>query len=397
MNSGHVAQERRREHRLPFAIPVTLSKPSEETESLVGRVENISVKGAQIALEEKLPSDIPVCISFHMPHHDPGITNSGHIKWSMQTDGLHRIGIEMVDDNQVRMTLNQVNEILSALDKAAVFQPQAGEETSLERLRSDFSFQVYWGMLFWTFKDYLHTHFSSLSCDLSMGSFYLDQAIEKLQKEAEDLPGWRQYQDILGKIDSAVSSINRFSTLFRLMKEEHPKNNHENFPEFLSLDALLSDRIHCLKQKLSAMLIPYAGEITYSADTVPELIGVRSSLTRGIDFLLLYAYQSLLYQRARSLQLNLSTDQDSLIVDFIHDGSQSLHQRFLEIGPNTPLQFSGLHPKDKRQISWLFLTMQFFADQKARLLLVNESGKNVISLRIPKTLSRSHQSPDTEI
>jgi len=143
------------------------------------------------------------------------------------------------------------------------------------------------------------------------------------------------------------------------------------------------------------MFIPYAGEINYLSSDIPELIGMRISMSTGLDYLLLYAYQSLLFQGAKGLQIKLSQDVDSIIIDFINDGSQTLHQKFIEIRSDAPFSSSGLHPKDKRQIAWLVLSMQFFADQNARLLLLNESGKNIVSLRFLKNSFHTARSEPT--
>jgi hypothetical protein len=173
------------------------------------------------------------------------------------------------------------------------------------------------------------------------------------------------------------------------MTAEHPKQNKQTFPEFLNLDSLLSERIDCFKNKLSGMLSPYAGEINYLSNDAPEMIGMRTSLSTCFDYLLLYSYQSLLFHGAKSLQVKLAQDLEHIIIDFINDGSQSLHQKFIEIKGDSPFPSSGLHPKDKRQIAWLVLSMQFLADQDARLLLHNESGKNIVSLRFPKSSFRT--------
>lgn len=388
MNKEQAAQDRRRELRLPYSASVTLSESPDRNDFLQGRVENISPRGALISLEEQLPANTQVCISFHVPYQVPAVVNKGHVKWSAGDAGRHLTGIEMFEENQVRISLGQIRDSFEALDLSCkpTSKIPGFEEGTLDRLQHAFSFEVYWGMLLWTFKDLLHTHFSNLTCDLSMGSFYLDKIMDKLPREIGETIEWRQYQEILNRVDAAVLNISNFSGLFRIMLADHPRHSQDSLPEFISLDQLLSERIQSFKRKLSAMLIPNNGEITYFGSRVPEIIGNHSSLSNGFDFLLLHSYQAFVYQGAKTLQIRLSTYQDRLIIDFINDGSQSLHQRFLEISPNSPLSTSGLHPKDKRQVYWLIFTMHFFADHNARLLLINESGKNIVSLRIQKQL-----------
>ena len=389
MTNEQAAQERRRELRFPYSASVTLSESPDRKDPLQGRVENISPRGALISLQEQLPTNTQVHISFHVPYQKPAVVNKGHVRWSAGDAGRHLTGIEMVEENQVRMSLGQIRDTVEALDLSCnpTSKKPGLEESTTDRLQHVFSFEVYWGMLLWTFKDLLHTHFSNLTCDLSMGSFYLDKIMDKLPREIGDTIEWRQYQEILNRVDAAVLNISNFSGLFRIMLADHPRHSQDSLPEFICLDEVLSERVQSFKRKLSAMLIPNNGEINYFGSRVPEIIGSYSSLSNGFDFLLLHSYQAFVYHGAKTLQIRLSTYQDCLIIDFINDGSQSLHQRFLEISPNSPFSISGLHPKDKRQVSWLIFTMHFFADHNARLLLINESGKNIVSLRIPKNLS----------
>ena len=284
----------------------------------------------------------------------------------------------MLQENKFDFSLQQVSDFFA--HNTSVTHPSLPAENLLD----DFAFETYWGFLFWTFKDILQSSFSALSCDLSIGSFYLEKIFETLQESKSEPDLWHKSLEAIRKLDQGVNCFNKFVALFRTMQIEHSEFRSDDIPEFMALDNLLFSRIDTFKSKLDSLQVPYAGEISFHSPNSPKnIVACPNRITRGIDFLLLFAYQSIIFHGATKLQIKLAQDQNSDVVDIVNNGSSSLRNQTLKIDTNQKLSLIEFHPNDRKQVAWLMYTLHFFKDLNASLLVRNESGKNIISLNFP--------------
>jgi hypothetical protein len=334
------------------------------------------------SLREPLHADDPVQVVFQTPEHHSYFINSGTVKWSTRSDGAVQTGIHMLSENKLSLPLKHLNDALRKSPPGAHPTPTADSRAY------DLAFETYWGYIFWTFKDILQSNFSALSCDLSIGVFYLEKIFENLQQTEAPPELWNKSLETLRKLDSGINCFNKFVTLFRAMQNEHKEFLPEDLPDLIVLDSLLADRIDAFKSKLESLMIPYAGEICFHSSHSPKLLACPKRFTRGLDLLLLHSYQSIISHGAKKLHVHLWENQKVTVIDFINDGSRTLRDDSLELQSDQGHPLVDFHPNDRKQVAWILYGLQFFADLKASALIRNESGKNVLSLRIPSVPSK---------
>ena len=385
MNTEEFKNRRRRECRIPCSVPVTLNQASNGQETLYGQLENISQNGALVSLDREIPTEAPVSIAYHVQYQPEAVTNFGHVRWSACQSGKHQIGIEMTDINNIRLPLEQINNYISHIDKVYNHQHDTYQTCLSESSSYDFAFEIYWGMFFWTFKEMLHYQLSNLAHDLNIGLFYIEELKNDFENNKEDTIQSLRCKDILNKGETVISKVKNLCSIFKIMQEEYAKRNQDPLPQIINLDTFLSDRINSFKCKLDTLLKVDDNVFNYQSKYPIELIGNGASLSKGIDFLLLFSYQFVIFQNAKSIQINMSTNDEGICIDFINDGSQALYQKFIEIN-NEQSDNLDCHPKDKIYLAWINLAMKFFSSYNAKLLLINESGKNIMSLRLPDEL-----------
>ena len=379
------SQEHRKEPRLLVDIPISIHSPREPSQTPTqGILKNVSLHGVMASLDSPLPVHDTVRISIQSSDHPAWHLNTGEVQWCNKISNLHFTGIQTFEENNYEFPLKQVNDYIESI----LVHEKRHRILSKEYL-FDLSFETYWGILFSSLKDILHTKFSSISCDLNMGAFHLEKIFDLLQSITYDEKIRNQSLEALNKIESGITIFNKFSALFRIMHTENRQTNYNDTPVLINIKKIINERIYSLEQKIQSFSIPYSGELHFNTSKNFHIVAYKNSFSMGIDFLLLYSYQSIIFYGAKYIIIKLNETENNISIEFINNGSQNIRNDYIIFNISNDISLFDFHQNDRKKILFILYILNFFTKSNATIHIKNESGNNSVMLKIPKVATHS--------
>lgn len=374
-------KEKRKELRIFLEAHINIIKKTKEIYSIKGGLINISPHGIQIISPTLIEPTEDVIINFRLKETNELISNTGQVKWCFKINDKYKIGIQLYKENYFFLSLKN---IISIFDQWSNIDSQEKKTASnYKEAYQLFYSELYWGMFFWIFADRLQLKFSRSAYENDLNIFYFEKILHEIQDTAlNDKLKCKSY-DIFYTLNKFDTLFIKMGKIFKIIKESYRLEIDQKYPKLIELNYLMNSRIQAFKNKLESLMIPYTGEISFKENNLPLVLASSNNIANGIDFLLLYSYQSLFFKNAKKININICTKDKSILIEIINDGSKMLNLDSITITPHQSLNFHTYHFLDRKHIAWLQYSINFFKEVKAKLTILSESGNNIISLSLP--------------
>lgn len=375
--------EKRREYRIPLAIPATFSRAN-MTGSFKGYIENISPNGALANVATCLPKNTSLKLFFDLPETRERVETEGAVRW-YKKNGTCRLGIVF----QEKVSIN-----LPLYKKVARFYP---EPQSIINTSADYSDKrmdllqksiiasqhlTYWGAMSLIFSESINILFSQLAGQLGLSLL----RFEKFYKQMEKFPVDSELKTRAGEAISALELVsgkfNETATVFGSLKKKHDVDMAKSECH-IDLTRIIEDKINFL-QDITIKLTNRKCKINYlPKKDLPLVYGQYSDFAQSVDFLLLYSYQSILFGNCTEITVQSMIKNQTIRIDFFNDGSKILEKDDIVIDRINCDFVDQLTKRNVKNILGLYYSLVPLEKYKASIVVHSESGNNIISLYIP--------------
>jgi hypothetical protein len=370
--------EKRREYRVPLAIPATFSMA--DGKETPGHIENISSWGVCARIPGPLAQSTSLKLSFKVPETDKKVESEGKVMWR-RGDEPFSLGIAFRDKVSFDIPMKTVADICSAHETRPSVDYSDNERDLLQNSIKKLQYLTYWGNLFELSSAQICTLFSQLAGQIGLGSFRL----EKIYKHIEDLsPGHK----LNGTVKESISSIEQLSgrfneivSVFGLLKQKR-QMELTKADLHIDLNHLIENEIDFFQDVITKLANPKC-DITCSLETLPPVYGEYSVFALIIDFLLLYSSHSMLLGSSARIKIHSTVKNRTIHIEFCNDGSRIFKQDSIVI-ENMKYEFADqLTPGESSNMLTLYYLLIPLRKYNAYIVVHSESGNNIISLRIP--------------
>ncbi|MCF8039841.1 MAG: PilZ domain-containing protein [Desulfohalobiaceae bacterium] len=373
--------EKRKEPRFPFYLPVQMQRERKGAQQqIVGTIKNVSMNGFRAFSQTWLAEGERIVCTFDVPETREKTRNEGIIKWCFNKD-QHHFGVELLEKHSVALPLQRLTESFFRLKPTTPDWNEA-QIPDLSSLQKRFYSEIFCGMLFRFFNKPLQSHLIGLSSELGLKIFYLN----KIQTRISDLSLDKKESDHLYGLTNTLNrtsqALDRVVLLFQLLFKNPIRETHEEFPEVIKLDELLTERIKNFKDILDTAMLRSEKDIKAEPLEVPVIFGHRWSIAMSIDFLLLYTYQSILFYGATQIKIELDKKDNNIVIGFANDGSKIYEMEKINIRADATHIGENLKPKDRKKLTILRYVMDLYKPINTNLTLYNQSGNNLLLLKI---------------
>jgi hypothetical protein len=374
--------EKRKEPRLPLEAPAQISRSQDASEIIDCIIKNISCHGLQAVSPKPLQINEIVVLSF-VPENNHEVQVSGIVKWRTNGQDRYRCGVELLQEAKIKLPLNTVSQMMSHEPSLSHDSEISSKQSPLPRcIEDEFLYEIYWGTFLQSFKEAAQHSLAQIGSKIGLSSFYMEDMLPKLSKSHISYRNIEQCHEIKKTLQYANESINHLVRFFRLIDTESTRELISRPKETIQVEKSIKQRIKSFDQTIQSLLISSGGHFHLSVSDFPVVYGFNWQFSKGIDFFLLYTYQSLLFYRAKQLHIILWADDRQVHIDFINDGSKRLKREFIELSAEAP--FADSYPaRDAKHIGLLSCGLSYLASFNARLQITSEPGNNILSLRLP--------------
>ena len=373
--------EKRREYRIPLAIPATFSSTN-MTGSFKGYIENISPNGALANVATCLPKDASLKFFFDLPETGKRIETEGTVRWCKK-NGTSHLGMAF----QEKVSINLLYEVAKFYP-----QPQSMLQTSADYSdkRMDLLQQsiiasqhlTYWGAMSLIFSESINILFFQLAGQIELSLL----RFEKLYKQMEQFPVDPELKtragDAISALEFVSSKFNETATVFGSFKKKYDADM-EKSECHIDLTRIIENKINYL-QDIIIKLTNRKYKINYlPKKDLPLVYGKYSDFAQSMDFLLLYSYQSILFGNCTAITVQSMIKNQTIRIDFFNDGSKILEEDDIVIDCINYDFVNQLTKRDMQNILGLYYSLIPLEKYKASIVVHSESGNNSVSLCIP--------------
>lgn len=381
MGRRDMHRDQRTEPRFPLPFHASLKTVRNGSTPLSGQMRNISMHGIMLKVPCPLDEYENVHISFHVPQLREAVTNQGIVKWCLKRPDSYSLGIRFLESTAFSLPFHYMCLAYDALQhkKDAPHIPNSPLPDNILRYFHD---ELSCGILFSLLKEGIYHDMVKIIFNLDVMAFYLQSAVQGLAEGEPRHAIRKNADDALGKAKSLKDSTENF---LPLLEKQKRNGLHLLRPadEKLHIDTILSQCIESFNLRLAGIMGPEHQFIKYAVLDVPQVIGSREDFTNCLDYLILFSYQALFSRKARQIKVELKTSKETMIIDFINDGSQMLEEKAVELEPSSISTLSDHHFRDQKLIVWLWYAISHVDSQNPKLSIHSESGNNRITLQIP--------------
>ena len=375
--------EKRREYRIPLAIPATFSS-ADTTGSFKGSIENISPNGALANVATCLPTNTSLKLFFDLPETGERVETEGAVRW-YKKNGICRLGILF----QKKVSIN-----LSLYKKGAKFYP---EPQSIINTSADYSDKrmdllqqsiiasqhlTYWGAMSMIFSESIKILFFQFAGQLELSILRFEKFYKHMEKFSVD-PGLKtRAGEAISALEHVSGEFNKTATVFGSLKEKYDADMAKS-ERHIDITRIIEDKINFL-QDITIKLTNRQCKINYlPKKDLPLLYGRYSDFAQSMDFLLLYSYQSILFGNCTEITVQSMIKNQTIRIDFFNDGSKILEKDDIVIDRINCDFVDQLTKRDVNNILGLYYSLVPLEKYKASIVVHSESGNNIVSLCIP--------------
>ena len=372
--------EKRREYRVPLAIPVTFSKANMKR-PFQGYIENISSSGALARVTASLPKETFLNLFFEVPGTEERVETGGTVRWCKK-NGTCWLGIQFRKKVSFNLPLSEVARLYpKSMINTSTDYSDKGRDL-LHKSIIAFQHLTYWGAVSWTFSETIQILFSQLAGQLGLSVI----RFEKFYRQMEQFPA---DQELKSKAREAISALevvsgkfNETATFFGSFKGNHSVAMAKSECH-IDLNGIIEDKVNSL-QDITIKSTNRKCNINYlPKEDLPLVYGQYFDFAQVIDFLLLYSYQSILFDNSTGVTVQSIVKNQTIRIDFFNDGSKILEEDDIVIDRRNGDFVDQLTQKDVKNILVLYYSLVPLDKYNACIVVHSESGNNIVSLRIP--------------
>ncbi len=380
--------EKRREYRIPLAIPATFSSTNVKG-SFKGCIENISPNGALANVTACLSKNTSLKLFFDVPETGERVETEGAVRW-YKKNGTCRLGILF----QKKLSINP-----SLYKKAARFYPEPQSMIKMSAGYSDKRMDLlqksitasqhltYLGAISLIFSESINILFSQLAGQLGLSLLRFEKLYKQMEKFPVDPELKTRAGDAISALDFVSGKFNEISTVFGSLKKKHDADMAKS-EYHIDLTRIIENKINFL-QDITIKLTNKKCNIHYlPKKDLPLIDGRYSDFAQSMDFLLLYSYQSILFGNCTEITVQSMIQNQTIRIDFFNNGSKILKEDDTVIDRIDCDFVDQLTDRDMNNILGLYYSLVPLEKYKATIVVHSESGNNIISLYIPVTGGR---------
>lgn len=343
--------------------------------------------GIMLNVAHPLPEYETVDISFHVPQLRDIVNTQGIVKWCRKKTESYFLGIRFLESTTFSIPFHQMcmayNKLFQKVSQE--LKPQSKNCSGNQLLY--FHNEIYCGLFFSLFEKDIYKDIMKAIFLIDVISFYIQSIANDFDKNDNKLLMKKYAQDSLNKVLDLKKHSEDITYFFSRDMKREIVDFSSYTDESLDIDMILSECIDSFKMSLDHILMPHQGKIRYTAYDAPRILGNKIEFMSSFEYLILFSYQCIFSRKAKNIKIDLNTSKDSILIDFINDGSQMLQDKIIEIEPSSINSLQGYHYKDHKYIVWLWYTISIFKFSCPKLCIQSESGNNVIRLQIPLNTS----------
>ena len=372
--------EKRREYRVPLAMPITFLK-GDMTMPFKGHIENISSSGALARIATSLPKETFLKLFFEVPGKGERVETGGTVRWCKKNGTCH-LGIEFQEKVSFNLPLDEVARLYpqSTIKTFTDYSDKQGDLLQKNIIAS--RHLTYWGALSWTFSEPIHRLFSQLTGQLGLSLLRFEKFYRQMEKFPADPELKSKAREAISALELVSGKFNEIATAFGSLKEKHYVDLAKSKCH-IDLNRMIEDKINSL-QDITIKLTNRKCNINYlSKGDLPLVYGQYTDFAQSMDFLLLYSYQSILPGNCTEITVQSMVKNQMIRIDFFNDGSKIFEEDDIVIDHINGSFVDQLTPRDVKNILELYYSLVPLKKYKACIVVHSESGNNIVSLRIP--------------
>lgn len=333
-----------------------------------------------LSTAELAPGEKIFC-TLNMPEAGEKIQAEGVVKWHTG-NGKHYSGIELMEENKLTLPLLKLFGVYCQ-EKLSFPEPSDSLLHNLSFPQRKLYLEIYWGLLFKTINRPVLSELINLSGEIELKNLYLKKLHPRVQALSPDEEITGNLRELENTLDKSRQALNNIITLFQQLAEEPRPEKQEGLPEAVQINKLCSERIAGFKEKLGTILPDDATRISFEAGKVPLILGRRRQLEEGMDLLLLYCYQFILFFRARKTEVATNRTNNTVVLVLSNDGSKIFEADNIELDYNNPAFLENFNHREQKLLAILYCALDLFQSVRASMSLSNQSGNNQLTLKIP--------------
>lgn len=372
--------EKRREHRVPLAMPVAFLK-GDMTKPFKGYIENISSNGALARVADSIPKDTFLKFFFDVPETGERVETGGTVRWCKK-NGTCRLGIAFQEKVSFNLPLYEVARLYP---RSMIKTPTDYSDKQRDLLqKSIIAYQplTYYGALFLTFSEPIHRLFSQLSGQLGLSLLRFEKFYRQMEKFPADPKLKSKAKEAISALELVYGKFNDTATVFGPLKEKQYADMAKS-ERHIDLNRMIEDKINSL-QDITIKLTNRKCNINYlPKEDLPLVYGQYSDFAQVIDFLLLYSYQPILFGNCTVVTVQSMVKNQTIQIDFFNDGSKIFEKDDIVIDRINSNFLDQLTQRDVKNILGLYYSLVPLKKYKACIVVHSESGNNIVSMRIP--------------
>ncbi len=372
--------EKRREYRVPLAMPITFLK-GDMTRPFNGYIENISSNGALVRAATSLPKETFLKLFFEVPGTGERVETGGTVRWCKMNETC-RLGIAFQEKVSFNLPLYEVARLYSRTTTRAPAEYSDKQRDLLQKSIIASQALTYWGALFWTFSEPIHRLFSQLSGQLGLSLLRFEKFYRQMEKFPADPELKSKAREAISALELVSGKFNETGSVFRLLKEKQYADPAKS-KRHIDINRMIKDKINSL-QDITIKLTNMKCNINYlPKEDLPLVYGQYSDFAQSMDFLLLYSYQSILFGNCTGITIQSIVKNQTIQIDFFNDGSKIFEEDDIVIDRINSDFLDQLTQRDVKNILGLYYSLVPLKKYKASIVVHSESGNNIVSLRIP--------------
>ena len=371
--------EKRRAYRVPLAMPATFLEDNIK-KPFKGYIENISSHGALARVANYLPKETLLKLFFEVPETGERVETRGAVRWYKKKEPCH-LGIEFQDKISFNLPLKEAR----LYSRATTSMPAEYSDNRRDLLQQSiiaFQHLTYWEALSCTFSEPIHRLFSQLTGQLGLSLLRFEKFYSQMEKFPTDPKLKSKTREAISELELVTGKFTEIATVFGSLKRKHyadlAKSKHH-----IDLNRMIKDKINSLKD-ITIKLINKKCNIYYLPnEDLPSVYGQYSDFAQTIDFFLLYSYQSILFSNCTGITVQSMVKYQTIRIDFFNDGSKMFEEDEIVIDHINSDFVDQLTPRNVKNILGLYCSLVPLKKYNACIVVLSESGNNIVSLRIP--------------
>ncbi len=372
--------DKRREYRIPLAIPATFSHTN-IAKPLEGDIENITPYGVLAKTAAPVPKDTLLKLFFKIPQTEEQIESVGTVRWCQMNHNCF-LGIEFQDKVSFNLPLFEVTRLFSRSVARTSADYSDNRLDLLQKCVKEHQHLTYWGAILWTFSAPINTLFSQLAGQIGLSSFRLEKFCTEIENSSVDPKLKCKAWEAISTLEPVSSKFNDIASILGLLKKREYVEPTVSTRR-IDLNRIVKDRIDSLQYLVANLTNSKCNISFFPKEGLPLVDGQFPDFARCIDFLLLDSYQAMMFGNCTEIRVQSTVEDETIHIDFFNDGTKLFEEEDIVIDHTSTDFVNRFTARDVKNILGLYYALIPLKKHNAYIAVHSESGNNIMSLRIP--------------